>query len=138
MCELLVYARLDGPENALHPMRYRPGDVVVVKPDGCVWGTSELCAGSSFRVLVFPGVNESEAYPLLAELPSDLDENQMSLTVRRRRSHRLHLSHEEWPSGFAEWWARDDGTKFDVAVPTLATLTVPHWKVPVGKPCRQP
>ena len=30
MCELLVYARVDGPEDELHPMRYRPGDVVPV------------------------------------------------------------------------------------------------------------
>jgi hypothetical protein len=131
MCELLVYARVDGPDETLHPMRYRPGDVVVAKPDGCVWGTRELCAGSSFRVMVFPGVDVGEAEPLLSHQLSARDHNMEPTTVQRRRGFGLCVDHPDLPTGFSEWWAVADGTKFVLTAPSIADLKVPRRVMPI-------
>jgi hypothetical protein len=125
MCELLIYARNDGPDEALHPMQYRVGDVVDAKPDGAVWGTSELCPDSSFRVVVFPGVNVSEAHFLLVEEDHD-DLSNLGRPGRRRRTVRFHHTNDNLPHGFVEWWAQADGTRFVMDGHSLTSFVIPH------------
>lgn len=129
MCELLVYANDDGDDDKLHPMRYRPGDVVVSMPDGHKWGSEELKPGASFRVIVFPDVEHKEknlSLVLLTKNVPELDHNDQPITQKRRRYNKLHLQHPKLPEDFSEWWEKADGTKYVIKDIAITDLAVSH------------
>jgi hypothetical protein len=130
MCEILVYAI--GAVDQLHPMRYRAGDVVVVKPDGAVWGRDELKPNSSFRVLVFPGVDSSEVEHLLLEGVKEIPDASATVPpghplkmIGRRRDHHFDLTHQ---SLHKKWLVSDGSEKItvdDVSPHDLVTIHPP-------------
>ncbi len=109
MCELILYI---GPHNLasdheLHPMHFRPGDVIEARHDGWLHPEAKERTNPIFRLLVFPGVDPSEAEHLMA-------------SKIRRRDFRINLEH-----------AALTGEKVEIIGVTIRDLTIAHPQHPL-------
>lgn len=87
MAELLVRVVDKGePENVRCTKR---GDVIVVMPDGWMWGNAEL-ADPHYRILRVPDMSVSEASALLAEEPPSEQLHELLLSPYASEKLRLH------------------------------------------------
>jgi len=114
MAEIMIHNA--GRFNPTDPVRdqklYKPGDPVVIMPDGTVWGPKECWP--DYLVVRVPGFAPAELFYLIEEDQQPVDifhKDMLSMVTRRLRRFRL----EDMPSSEiklvkrARWWVPEKG-----------------------------
>lgn len=105
MAELLV--RVVDKTNPDDPMKCatftKRGDVIVVQPDGWVWGKEEL-ENPHWRILKIPGMSISEARAFLGEeMPTERPLLFVRQPMLQARQFKIDLDHPKLPKKLKDY-----------------------------------
>lgn len=101
MCEALFFV-VDRvhPDPYMDVQNFKRGDVIVVEPDGHVWGTDEL-SNPDWRILKLPNVSVLQAQSFLSE-EVDTDPQKPSRMLQKR-GFKLDVDAATLPAAVKTW-----------------------------------